>query len=81
MKPARRPRHRAKLGHVLVALQDFDGARDDFQKALEFTESLAEQSPVNPLALYVLNDAYSGLGDLEADRAAQIKDASEKIGH
>lgn len=71
----------AKLGHVLIVLKDFDGARDNFQKALEFTESLALQSPVNPLALYVLADAYSGLGDLEDSRAAQIKDASGKIAH
>jgi serine/threonine protein kinase len=71
----------AKLGHVLVLLKDFDGARDEFQKALEFTESLASQSPADPLALYVLADAYSGLGDLEASRAAQIKEASEKIAH
>ena len=71
----------AKLGHVLVVMKDFDGARDHFQKALEFTESLASQSPVNPLSLYVLADAYSGLGDLEASQAAQIKDSSERIAH
>lgn len=62
-------------------LKDFDGARDNFQKALEFTESLASQSPVNPLTLYVLADAYSGLGDLETSRAAQIKKVPAKIAH
>lgn len=71
----------AKLGHVLVGLNEFESARSHFQQAIEFTTSLASQDPVNPLALYVLADSYAGLGDVDASQATDEKDPSEKVAH
>jgi len=71
----------AKIGRARFALKDMQGAKEDFQKAIEFTESLASQDPPNPLSLYVLEDAYSGLGEVEVGQATQGKVPSERNSH
>jgi serine/threonine protein kinase len=63
----------AKIGHSLFVLKDFSAARASYQESVELTESLASQDQPNPLALYALADAYSGLGDIESAPVARGK--------
>ena len=49
-----------------------------YEKALEMTEPLATARPPNVLALYVVADAYSGLGDIASGRATRAGAAAQE---
>jgi eukaryotic-like serine/threonine-protein kinase len=60
-------------GRAQLGMRNLEGAEASFKKAVSLVDETVKATHPNMQALYTLADAYTGLGDVEASRAADSR--------
>jgi tetratricopeptide (TPR) repeat protein len=60
-------------GRAQLGLHNFEAAEASFRKALSLVDQASKASHPNMQVLYTLADAYTGLGDVEASHASDLR--------